>query len=79
MGTMGCTPAYDTQFIEGRKNVLRERTYSRSSILALSRFWLEHEKEFENLREEVSSEGLLYPQMKVLDMCFNARGWKTNS
>jgi len=74
MGTMGCVPAYDTLFVKGRRGVIRERSYSRESITALSKLWVRHEVEFEALRAEVSSPGLLYPQMKVIDMCFNSRG-----
>ena len=76
MGTLGRVPAFDTLFIEGRKGVIRERKYNSESIRALSRFWVKHETEFETLRLEVSSPELLYPQFKVLDMCFNRRGQK---
>ena len=74
MGVMGCVPAYDTYFIKGRQGVIQERSYSRESINALSKLWVNHETAFEMLRADVSSPGLLYLQMKVIDMCFNSRG-----
>jgi hypothetical protein len=76
MGTSGCVPAFDEYFIKGRKNIINPREYNPESILAISRFYMKHESDFENLRIELSDRGVQYPQMKIIDMCFFQLGQK---
>ena len=71
LGTLGCTPAYDRFFIKGlRDSGTLSSMFNRKGITNLSRYYVENNDLFEKWREEVSSHGLEYPQMKVLDMCF---------
>ena len=83
MGTLGCTPAYDRIFNAGVKGKSGSYlTFNRKSIVALSRFYVEHHNELERLREFASLKSINqveYPQMKILDMCFWQMGAKMDA
>lgn len=79
MGVLGCAPAYDQYFVKGLKGYIKTREYGLpQSMIELSEFYSAHESEFENLRAFVSELcGMEYPQMKIVDMCFNQLGIET--
>ena len=71
MGTLGCVPAYDRFFQDGvatYKVTMQE--YSLKSILRLVDFYEEHNDRLEEARRGFEGDGLIYPQMKLLDMGF---------
>jgi len=71
MGTLGCVPAYDRYFKEGvKKYGVAAALFTSRSIHNLSKYYVENSDDFESWRRTISCEGLEYPQMKVLDMCF---------
>lgn len=71
MGTLGCVPAYDRFFCDGVKKCgIASALYNSKSIHNLSKFYVDNSKDLENWRHFISYEGVEYPQMKVLDMCF---------
>ena len=71
MGTLGCVPAYDRFFqdsVATYKVTMQE--YSLKSILRLVDFYEEHNDRLEEARRGFEGDGLIYPQMKLLDMGF---------
>jgi hypothetical protein len=75
MGTLGCVPAYDRYFVDGIKKKafnIKPACFSQKSIQALANFYLENEKTFEETRAKlrIHESGVMYPQMKFLDMGF---------
>jgi hypothetical protein len=76
MGTLGCTPAYDQYFVKGLKGYIKTLRYGHpQSMIELSELYSKHECEFEDLRTFVFNMcSMEYPQMKIVDMCFNQRG-----
>ena len=71
LGTLGCVPAYDSFFKSGLSisNVAQQR-YSKTSLLQLANYYVEHEEEFEEFRHKVSAGRVSYTPMKIIDMCF---------
>ena len=71
MGTLGCVPAYDRFFIDGiKKHKVTTQEYSLKSLLRLAKFYEEHNDRLEEARRGFEVDGLIYPQMKLLDMGF---------
>lgn len=71
MGTFGCVPAYDRFFVSGIKTYkLASGIFNEKSIVNLAKFYISNYECFEKCRAEVSRNGVEYPQMKLLDMCF---------
>lgn len=71
MGTLGCVPAYDRYFIAGIRNKkVASGSFSIKSILELVDFYNKYYEEFESARSQMTTNGLKYPQMKILDSCF---------
>ena len=71
LGTFGCVPAYDQYFIKGiSEHNIAKKTYGKDSVRALASYYLEHYDEFENVRDKISSYGIKYTPMKIIDMCF---------
>ena len=71
MGTLGCVPAYDRYFNDGVKKCgVASALYNSKSIQNLSKYYIENSQEFEEWRSAISDQGVEYPQMKILDMCF---------
>ena len=69
LGTLGCVPAYDRYFIEGVKNKkIAAGRFGKSSIISLIDFYDENEQKLESARRGLKACGLIYPQMKLLDM-----------
>ncbi len=78
MGTLGCTPAYDTYFIKGISAFNFKNRHFRlgsesNSLNELIDFFEKHEGEFKKIRSELKlqkDKRILYPEMKLLDMMF---------
>ena len=74
MGTLGCVPAYDRYFIAGIKNKkVATGNYNIKSIMQLVDFYEKNADQLEYAREKMEIEGLLYPQMKMIDNHFFIR------
>ena len=70
MGTLGCVPAYDRFFQDGvAKYKVTTQTFSPNSVLRLAAFYEAHDR-LEEARRGMQCDGLIYPQMKLLDMGF---------
>lgn len=71
MGTLGCVPAYDRYFNDGVKKCgVASAFFTSKSIHNLSQYYVDNSDCFESWRRTISCEGVEYPQMKILDMCF---------
>lgn len=71
MGTMGCVPAYDRYFVDGiRKKKIATGNYNIKSILMLVDFYEKNYETLEKVRLAFDAYGIIYPQMKILDMGF---------
>ena len=71
MGTLGCVPAYDRFFQDGVATYkVTTQEYSRNSLLKLVDFYEAHNDRLEEARRGMQCDGLIYPQMKLLDMGF---------
>lgn len=79
MGTLGCVPAYDRFFVDGiKKHKVTTGEYSRESVLRLVDFYEAHNDHLEEVRRGFECDGLIYPQMKLLDMGFWQIGFETS-
>ena len=80
LGTLGCVPAYDTFFEKGVRHLgLKERNYNEDSLLELADFYEEHNDRLEEARRGMQCDGLIYPQMKLLDMGFWQIGFEKDA
>ena len=71
MGTLGCVPAYDRFFEEGAKYLgLEKKSYNEDSLRELADIYEAHNDRLEEARRGFEVDGLIYPQMKLLDMGF---------
>ena len=76
LGTLGCVPAYDSFFSRGITAFkVASSIYGEKSIISLSAYYNKNKEAFEDLRTAISSKGIVYPQMKILDMCFWQAGY----
>ena len=70
MGTLGCVPAYDRYYIQAAKqHNISAGAYNKKSVKDVAAYYLKYKDEFEKVREELSSQGIEYPVMKIMDMC----------
>lgn len=77
LGTLACTPAYDTYFSAGVKDKhVTTGTYNTKSLLRLVEFYEDNAETLENLRQKLNVESLPYPQMKLLDLGFWIIGYE---
>ena len=80
MGTLGCVPAYDRFFQDGVATYkVTTREYSRNSLLKLVGFYEAHNDRLEEARRGFEVDGLIYPQMKLLDMGFWQIGFESDA
>ena len=80
MGTLGCVPACDRFFVAGiKKHKVTTQEYSLRSVLTLAEFYEEHNDRLEEARRGFEGDGLIYPQMKLLDMGFWQIGFEASS
>ncbi|NIZ41569.1 hypothetical protein PVA45_08610 (plasmid) [Entomospira entomophila] len=76
MGTIGCTPAYDRFFIDSMKKykIASHIFISKEglqSMQQLAKYYIDNIARFKKLQEEINKErNMIYPPMKILDMCF---------
>lgn len=80
LGTLCCTPAYDTFFIKGLR--AENFTYSglkKCNFLKLLEFCKKHHVSFKNVQREVSKDETQYPIMKIIDMYFWQIGIEQNN
>lgn len=43
--------------------------YNKNSVRDVAEYYIKHKVAFEEVRQEMSSCGIVYPQMKLMDMC----------
>ena len=80
MGTLGCVPAYDRFFGIGAKYLgLEKDTYQEKSLDELADFYEAHNDRLEEVRRSFEVDGLIYPQMKLLDMGFWQVGFERDA
>ena len=80
MGTLGCVPAYDRFFGIGAKYLgLEKDTYQEKSFRELADFYEAHNDRLEEARRGFEVDGLIYPQMKLLDMGFWQIGFERDA
>ena len=80
MGTLGCVPAYDRFFQDGvAKYKVTTQEYSLNSVLKLVEFYEAHNDRLEEARRGMQCDGLIYPQMKLLDMGFWQIGFERDA
>ena len=70
LGTLGCVPAYDRYYVQAVKQYgISAGGYSKESVRDVAKYYLFHKGEFETVRAELSTRGVEYPVMKLMDMC----------
>ena len=80
LGTLGCVPAYDTFFENGVRHLgLKEKNYNEDSLLELADIYEAHNDRLEEARRGMQCDGLIYPQMKLLDMGFWQIGFEKDA
>jgi len=80
MGTLGCVPAYDRFFQDGVATYkVTTAEYSLESVRKLAKFYEAHNDRLEEARRGMRSAGLVYPQMKLLDMGFWQIGFEKDA
>lgn len=80
MGTLGCVPAYDRFFQDGvAKYKVTTQTFSPNSVLRLADFYEAHDDRLEEARRGMQCDGLIYPQMNLLDMGFWQIGFEKDA
>jgi hypothetical protein len=81
LGTYCCLPAYDSFFISGirkwnqKNNIKRPneritQSFGKRSVHSLVEFYFINIDEFNKIQEYISSNGIFYPPMKLIDMYF---------
>lgn len=71
LGVFGCVPAYDRYFKDAvRKYKACSSNFNERSVFQLYSFYNDNKDAFESLRKQFETEGVLYPPMKLIDMCF---------
>jgi len=73
LGTLGIVPAYDYYFIEGlRKSDLKiTSSFGQQSLQEIQQFVKNHETDLKSIQQDIQQKGgILYPFMKLIDMCF---------
>lgn len=80
LGTIGCTPAYDRYFRWAVKETrAASSNFNSQSLKELGRLYAVQWERLEPLRLQCSQNGVDYPPMKLLDMCFFQYGLERQS
>ena len=80
LGTLGCVPAYDRYYVEAvRKYGISAGMYNRNSVKDVAGYYLSHKEAFEEVRMGLSSHGIEYPVMKIMDMCMWQLAFESDS
>lgn len=67
---LGCVPAYDRYYVQAVKQYgISIGGYNKESVRDVAKYYLSNKDEFETVRAEVSTWGVEYPAMKLMDMC----------
>lgn len=75
LGTLGCSPAYDDNFKKAARALhCGVGSFNATSLIAWANFYNTYFDVFEPFRAACSHDGMEYPPMKILDMCFFAAG-----
>lgn len=70
LGTLGCVPAYDRYYVQAVKQYgISAGGFNKESVRDVAKYYLSHKDEFETVRAELSTCGVEYPVMKLMDMC----------
>lgn len=70
LGTLGCVPAYDRYYVQAVKQYgISAGGYNKESVRDVAKYYLSHQDKFETVRAELSTCGVEYPVMKLMDMC----------
>ena len=70
LGTLGCVPAYDRYYVQAVKQYgISAGGYNKESVRDVAKYYLSHKDKFETVRAELSTRGVEYPVMKLMDMC----------
>ena len=70
LGTLGCVPAYDRYYVQAVKQYgISAGGYNKESVRDVAKYYLSNKDEFETVRAELSTRGVEYPVMKLMDMC----------
>lgn len=70
LGIFGCTPAYDRYFKDGaRKYKICSGTFNEDSLRSIWEYYCKYQDTLEKVRQTLVVNDLLYPPMKLMDMC----------
>ena len=72
LGVFGCAPAYDRFFkYTAHTYNICGGTWNEDSLMEVWHYYQDHQQHFEDLRHELAQGegGILYPPMKLMDMC----------
>ena len=70
LGTLGCVPAYDRYYVQAVKQYgISAGGFNKESVRDVAKYYLSHKDAFETVRAELSTCGVEYPVMKLMDMC----------
>lgn len=77
LGTLGCTPAYDTYACMALVDLRLVGSFGKNSLKNIYGYYKENRNEFDALRAKASEmDGITeYPPMKVLDLCLWGYGY----
>ena len=71
MGTAGCVPAYDRNFVAGVKRLGKfPASFGSKSYGGIVQFYQEHADEFKEAQAIIAKSSFEYPPMKLVDMYF---------
>lgn len=80
LGVFGCLPAYDRYFKSGlRSTGIAFAQFSKRSVAGLLQFYEHYYDDFEAVRLKISENGVEYPPMKIIDMCFWQIGFDSDT
>ena len=69
MGTLGCVPAYDRFLVAALRHYkIASGTYNKASVYSLAKYYEVNKEVLEECRARLSSDCIVYPQLKMLDM-----------
>ena len=70
LGTLGCVPAYDRYYVQAVKQYgISGGGFNRETVRDVAKYYLLYKDKFEKVRSEISNQGIVYPVMKIMDMC----------
>lgn len=80
LGSLGCVPAYDRYYVQALKRYsISTGSYNKKSVTDIAKYYLAHKDEFETVRTELSTCGIEYPVMKLMDMCMWQAAFNSDS